>query len=77
MAYAFEGLMLNEFSDVKFDSGLMASSGYQASPIDLGGNQWLKAYDLPRSDFASITAIKIFDIFMVFLFAVVYDALGK
>ncbi|KAL7543865.1 hypothetical protein ACHAXR_013237 [Thalassiosira sp. AJA248-18] len=76
VAYAFEGLMLNEFVDLKFESDLMGSSGNQAAPIEIGGNNWLKGYELPRSSFADPTSIKVFDIFMVFLFALVYDILG-
>lgn len=75
VSYAFEGLMLNEFFDLKFEP-LMGASGNIVIPIELGGHQWLKAYNLPRSNFASITSIKVFDIGMVFLFAVLYDILG-
>ena len=77
VAYAFEGLMLNEFADLTFESDLMGSSGNQAGPIDIGGNNWLNAYNLPRASFADVTSTKVFDIFMVFLFALVYDTLGK
>ena len=77
VAYAFEGLMLNEFYNLPFESDLMGSSGNQAVPIEISGNTWLNSYDLPRSAFAGATSIKVFDIFMVFLFALVYDTLGK
>lgn len=77
VAYAFEGLMLNEFSDVMFESDLRGASGNQVSPIEIGGNNWLFLYDLPRSNFAGTASIKLFDICMVFLFALVYDILGK
>lgn len=77
VAYAFEGLMLNEFTDVMFDGDLQGSGGNNAAPIEIGGNNWLSGYNLPRSNFADTASIKIFDIFMVFLFAVVYDTLGE
>ena len=77
VAYAFEGLMLNEFVDLQFESDLGGSGGNQAMPIEIGGNQWLGSYNLPRASFADTTSIKVFDIFMVFLFALLYDTLGK
>ena len=77
VAYAFEGLMLNEFADLQFESDLMGSSGNQVVPIELGGNNWLNGYNLPRSNFTGTTSMKVFDICMVFLFALVYDTLGK
>ena len=77
VAYAFEGLMLNEFYNLPFESDLMGASSNKAAPIEISGNTWLSGYDLPRSAFASATSIKVFDIFMVFLFAFVYDTLGK
>ena len=76
VAYAFEGLMLNEFSDLQFESDLIGVSGNTVSPVEIGGNQWLTGYNLPRSAFSGTTGIKVFDIFMVFLFALVYDTLG-
>jgi len=76
VAYAFEGLMLNEFSDLQFESDLIGVSGNTVSPVEIGGNQWLAGYNLARSAFSGSTGIKVFDIFMVFLFALVYDTLG-
>jgi len=76
VSYAFEGLMLNEFKDLTFDP-LFGASGDLVIPKKLGGNEWLKAYTLPRSEFANTVSIKVFDIGMVFLFAVLYDILGK
>ena len=76
VAYAFEGLMLNEFSDLQFESDLIGVSGNTVSPVEIGGNQWLEGYNIPRSAFSGTTGIKVFDIFMVFLFALVYDTLG-
>lgn len=77
VSYAFEGLMLNEFYDIKFDPIFGATSDNRVIPIDFGGDQWLLAYNLPRSNFASTTYIKVFDICMVFIFALLYDILGK
>ena len=76
-SYAFEGLMLNEFVDLDFEFNLMGTSDGEVIPIDIGGNDWLKIYSLPRSDFADTKYIKLFDIMMVLVFALVYDTLGK
>lgn len=76
-SYAFEGLMLNEFVNLDFDFNVMGTSGGKVIPIDFGGNDWLSLYNLPRSNFADILYIKLFDIMMVFAFALVYDTLGK
>lgn len=79
VSYAFEGLMLNEFADLVFESDLKGASsngGNQVVPIEIGGNEWLKGYQLPRSDFTGTGSIKAFDICMVFMFALVYDTLG-
>ena len=47
-----------------------------AVPLDVGGDAWLGAYQLPRSDFAW-TSAKTFDTCMVFLFVVACDSLGE
>ena len=78
VSYAFEGLMLNEFHGNVFESVILGSSGNEAAPVPIGGNEWLQGYDLPRASFSdSVTSIKVFDIFMVFLFALLYDLLGQ
>ena len=69
--------MLNEFVDLDFEFNLMGTSDGEVIPIDIGGNDWLKMYSLPRSDFAGTKYIKLFDIMMVLVFALVYDTLGK
>ena len=76
-SFAFEGLMLNEFVNLELDSNIMGTSGSEVTPIDIGGNVWLIVYSLPRSSFSDTTCIKLFDIIMVFAFALVYDTLGK
>jgi len=43
----------------------------------VGRNEWLAGYNLPRSPFADAMYIEAFDIFMVLLFAFVYDLLGS
>ncbi len=76
-SYAFEGLMLNEFENLDFEFNVMGTSGGEVIPINIGGNDWLNMYSLPRSNFADSVYIKLFDIMMVFAFALVYDTLGK
>ena len=55
----------------------LGTNGSEVTPIDIGGNVWLNVYSLPRSSFSDTTCIKLFDIIMVFAFALVYDTLGK
>jgi hypothetical protein len=42
----------------------------------IGGNAWLSNYNLPRIEFADPESVKIFDIVMLFTFALFYDLLG-
>ena len=78
VSYAFEGLMLNENADQEFSPSLIGATGGNdgSVPLDVGGDAWMGAYQLPRSDF-SWTSAKAFDICMVFLFVVTYDSLGE
>eukprot|EP00547_Thalassionema_nitzschioides_P003041 CAMPEP_0194205690 /NCGR_PEP_ID=MMETSP0156-20130528/4909_1 /TAXON_ID=33649 /ORGANISM="Thalassionema nitzschioides, Strain L26-B" /LENGTH=1620 /DNA_ID=CAMNT_0038932039 /DNA_START=162 /DNA_END=5024 /DNA_ORIENTATION=+ len=75
VSYAFEGLMLNQFSGTSFDS--VATVGAEGiGELSLGDNPWLSVYNLPRNKTLSHEAIRIWDIFMVFFFAIIYDLLG-
>jgi hypothetical protein len=53
---------------------LGAGAGAEVQQCSSG---WLNVYSLPRSSFSDTTCIKLFDIIMVFAFALVYDTLGK
>lgn len=76
VSYAFEGLMINEFYHREIEPLAAQFDVQQDVPIALDGNSWLGLYELPRIGFAEPPGIRIFDIIMVFAFAVVYDLLG-
>lgn len=75
VSYAFEGLMLNQFYGTSFDP--IGTVGTEDSgEIPLNGVKWLSVYNLPRGTMLSPEQVRIWDIFMVFFFAVIYDLLG-
>ena len=75
VSFAFEGLMINEFYGSQFDP-VVAVNQDGPTPLAVGGDAWLDNYDLPRIEFANPHTIRVFNIFMVFIFAVIYDLLG-
>ena len=77
VSYAFEGLMINQFQNLPFDDSLLALGNGTVETVKTGGNIWLSAYDLPRIDFATEGCIKIFNICMLFVFAIFYDFIGQ
>jgi ABC-type multidrug transport system fused ATPase/permease subunit len=77
VSYAFEGLMINQFFNLTFDDSVLSMTNSSVQVVNAGGNQWLLAYDLPRIGFGPENSVKIFNIFILFLFATVYDFLGQ
>ena len=75
VSYAFEGLMINEFFQRNMEPLLVTGMG-TTEEVGFNGNTWMANYDLPRIEFANPDAIRIFNLFMVFMFALVYDILG-
>jgi len=72
-SYAFEGVMINEFSGRTF--GASASSG--SSALSFSGEAWLSGFaSMPRVNWATPTGIKLFNLFMLFVFSLVFDFLG-
>jgi hypothetical protein len=75
VSYAFEAMMINEFYDRTLDPITLGGDGStRLEPIP--GKAWLDNFALPRAQWASYNGIKIFDIFMLFLFALIYDLIG-
>lgn len=68
--------MINQFSGADFELDLASISVEGAIPLNGVGDKWLEIYNLPRIAFASNDGIKIFDIAMLFVFALVYDFIG-
>jgi len=68
--------MINQFLGLPFEDSILAMDGGSVETVNTGGDLWLSAYNLPRIDFGGADAVKIFDIFILFLFAIVYDFFG-
>lgn len=77
ISYAFEGLMINQFDGYSFEDGLVGIADNMAKQERTGGDVWLSMYGLPRIGFGSLQSVKIFNIFILFLFAIFYDYLGQ
>jgi ABC-type lipoprotein export system ATPase subunit len=77
VSFAFEGLMINQFLNMTFDDSVLSITTSSVETVTIGGSQWLSLYDLPRIEFAPDSSIKVFNIFILFLFAIVYDLLGQ
>ena len=71
--------MINQFEGGTFDDGLFGSGGNAVtqSSENRAGDAWLSMYGLPRIDFGTPHSVKIFNIFILFLFAIVYDYFGQ
>lgn len=76
VSYAFEGLMINEFYQRSFDPLYETGTDGSAELVEVTGDTWLGVYGLPRIQWASTETIRVCNIFVIFLFAVVYDWLG-
>uniref|UniRef100_A0A7S2UBS7 ABC transporter domain-containing protein n=1 Tax=Attheya septentrionalis TaxID=420275 RepID=A0A7S2UBS7_9STRA len=76
VSYAFEGMMINEFYGRELSGVIIGTEDGDVSLASISGSAWLSNFDLPRQSFASANAIKIFDLGMLFVFAMVYDLLG-
>jgi ABC-type multidrug transport system fused ATPase/permease subunit len=70
-SYAFEALMLNEFAGR--DGPTTEGGGLS---LTLTGDEWLSTAGMPRASWGSPTAIKIFDLFMLFVLSMIYDLIG-
>lgn len=77
VSYAFEGMMINQFGGGQSVSGV-AFSDENSVTSDGGfdGRGWLSVYELPRAKWGTLNEIKIFDLFMLLVFALVYDFIG-
>jgi hypothetical protein len=75
VSYAFEAMMINEFYGRTLDP-LTLGDGDGTRLLSIQGSAWLNNFSLPRVQWASYEGIKIFDIFMILLFALIYDLIG-
>mmetsp|Transcript_2365 Transcript_2365/g.3498 ORF Transcript_2365/g.3498 Transcript_2365/m.3498 type:complete len:1027 (-) Transcript_2365:2652-5732(-) len=76
VSYAFEAMMLNEFDGRSLAGVVLANDSGQTSIGRITGNQWLDGLGIPRAAWGTPTQIKIFDLFMLFVWAIIYDSVG-
>ena len=71
--------MINQFEGGSFDDGLVGTGGNTVTQSNerSAGDSWLSMYGLPRIDYGTPQSVKIFNIFVLFLFAIVYDYFGQ
>ena len=75
-SYAFEGLMINEFSGRQINGAVIAGDDGNVELGTLTGETWMSAFGLPRAEWGPPTNIKTFDIFFLFLASIFVDMLG-
>jgi ABC-type uncharacterized transport system fused permease/ATPase subunit len=68
--------MINEFAGRSINTVVLSGDNGLTAPV-MAGETWLGNNDLPRKSWASYDGIKIFDIFMVVVLAVIFDAMGS
>lgn len=75
-SYAFESIMINEFAERTISLAVIASPEGDVSVGQLAGETWLGIFSLPREEWGSLDAIKVFDIFFLFILSIVFDIFG-
>lgn len=68
-------MMINEFYGCILDL-LTLGDGDRMHLLSIQGSAWLNNFILPCVQWASYKGIEIFDIFMILLFALIYDLIG-
>lgn len=76
VSYAFEAMMINEFHGRDVYGVTVTNENGERQLGESAGDQWIKNFGLPRAAFASPNGLKIFDLFMLFFFAFIYDLIG-
>lgn len=75
-AYGFEALAINEYIGRELGLVTVARGGMDTTVGSASGEQWLDTLQIPRVEWASLQTIKVVNIFLLVLFAVVIDLLG-
>jgi hypothetical protein len=75
-AYAFEGIMINEFEGRNISAVVLPNADGSVDAGNIQGVDWINNFGLPRQAHASPQGIKIFDLLMLFVMSVVFDVLG-
>lgn len=75
-SYAFEGLMINEFSGRQINGLVIAGEDGDVELGTVTGETWIGGFGLPRAEWGSPTSIKTFDVFFLFMASIFVDMLG-
>ena len=75
-SYAFEGLMINEFYGRNISAVALASDDGTVELGRLPGSGWVGNFGLPRADWGPTDSIKVFDVMMLFVGALIVDIMG-
>ena len=75
-AYGFEALAINEYVGRTLTFGAVSTGGLDSELGTLPGEDWLEILQIPRVAWTSLQGIKIFDIIMLLILAVVIDIVG-
>lgn len=76
VAYAFEGMMINQFDGTSFFGLVIVDKDGTSTVGNVDGRKYLSSQSLPRSQWGTNTEIKIFDCLMLFVFAIVLDMIA-
>jgi ABC-type multidrug transport system fused ATPase/permease subunit len=75
-AYAFEGIMINEFEGRNISAVVLPNTDGSVDAGSIQGADWLNNFGLPRQAYASPQGIKNFDVVMLFVISLVCDLAG-
>ncbi len=76
VAYAFEGMMINQFDGTSFFGLVIVDKDGTSTVGNVDGTKYLSSQSIPRSQWGTNTEIKIFDCLMLFVFSIVLDMIA-
>jgi ABC-type multidrug transport system permease subunit len=77
VAYAFEGMMINQFDGTSFFGLVIVDKDGTSNIGNVDGTKYLSSQSLPRSQWGTNTQVKIFDCLMLFVFAMALDIIAS
>lgn len=76
VAYAFEGMMINQFDGTSFFGLVIVDKDGTSNIGNVDGTKYLSSQSLPRSQWGNNTQVKIFNCLMLFVFAMALDIIA-
>jgi ABC-type multidrug transport system fused ATPase/permease subunit len=73
VSWAFEAIMINEFQGRSMYAIVVIDEKGTANVGSVSGDDWLAMSQVPRVPWADPSSVKGFDLFMLFVWAIVYD----